>query len=99
MRVVKEGFLEEVTFQLHDLKDQREPAKGRPRGPESEKSSGTEISASGARAEWRKVARPESGEVGVSRSCKALSPPGECIWGSHRITFLSLPPLHSDLPS
>ena len=28
--VIKEGFLEEVTFQLNDLKDQRELAKERP---------------------------------------------------------------------
>lgn len=49
--MIKDGFLEEVTFQLHDPKDQREPAKGRPRDPELEKSSGTEIFASRARAE------------------------------------------------
>lgn len=28
--VIKEDFLEEVAFQLHNLKDQREPAKGTP---------------------------------------------------------------------
>lgn len=28
--VIKEGFLGEVAFQLQDLKDPREPAKGRP---------------------------------------------------------------------
>lgn len=45
------------------------------------------------------MVQPESGERGVGRSWKALRLPEECLWGSHRITFLSLPPLHSDLPS